>query len=170
MCFFDLFEEEQPKNKRVPIDPLLKKAIIDDLIKKQKSRCMYCGGKVRKDLFDLDHKNPVARGGTNKKSNFQLLCRTCNTRKGALTDGEVRRKYRAAGVAQTQVVPSKTISQSKFVEVPKASSKRRGTASSGSRGAVVHAGDMWDGKPICGGRGRTAGFLDVVTCRKCLSM
>ena len=40
MCFFDLFEEEKPKNNRVALDPLLKKAIADELIKKQKGRCM----------------------------------------------------------------------------------------------------------------------------------
>ena len=72
MCFFDLFEEEQPKNKRVPIDPLFKKAIIDDLIKKQKSRCMYCGDKVRKDLFDLDHKNPVAPWGYQQEEQLSI--------------------------------------------------------------------------------------------------
>ena len=126
MCFFDLFEEEKPKTKRVSLDPLYKKALTDELLKKQNSRCMYCGGKVRRDLFDLDHKNPVSRGGTNRKSNFQLLCRTCNTRKGALTDKEFRRKYKEAGVPQTQVLPSRAIPQSKFTEAPAPSVTRAG--------------------------------------------
>ena len=85
MCFWDFFDDddEKPqKNERVAIDPLLKKAITDDLFKKQKGRCMYCGSKVRRDLFDLDHKNPVARGGSNRKSNFQLLCRHMQLAKG----------------------------------------------------------------------------------------
>ena len=174
MCFFDLFEEEKPKNKRVALDPLLKKAITDELVKKQKGRCMYCGRKVGRDLFDLDHKNPVSRGGTNRKSNFQLLCRTCNTRKGALTDREFRRKYREAGVPQTQVLPSRAIPQSKFTGIGKSSTPRRGGASTGrrksaTRSRVVHSGDMWDDKPICGGRGRVAGLFEDVTCKKCLS-
>ena len=174
MCFFDLFEEEKPKNKRVAIDPLLKKAITGELIKKQKGRCMYCGRKVGRDLFDLDHKNPVARGGTNRKSNFQLLCRSCNSRKGALTDREFRRKYRAAGVPQTQVLPSRVIPQSKFKDTPtKTTPKRNGASTSSRKGAtrtrVVHSGDSWDDSPICGGKGKVAGFLETVTCKKCLS-
>ena len=170
MCFFDLFEEEKPKNKRVALDPLLKKAITDELIKKQKGRCMYCGSRVRRDLFDLDHKNPVSRGGTNRKSNFQLLCRTCNTRKGPLTDRELRRKYKHAGVPQTQVLPRRAIPQKNFANTPApgrrtAASTRRTTI----RSRVVHAGDMWDGKPICGGSGKTAGLFEAVTCKKCLN-
>ena len=173
MCFFDLLEEEEPRNKRVAIDPLLKKAIIDELVKKQSGRCMYCSRKVGRDLFDLDHKNPVSRGGTNRKSNFQLLCRTCNTRKGALTDKEFRRKYRHAGVPQTQVLPDRAIPQSKFAEASKASVPRRGGSASGGRKGrsargVMHAGNIWDGSPICGGKGRTAGLFDDVTCKRCL--
>ena len=174
MCFFDLFEEEKPKNKRVRLDPLMKKALTDELIKKQKGRCMYCGRKVGRDLFDLDHKNPVSRGGGNRKSNFQLLCRTCNTRKGSLTDREFRRKYRYAGVPQTQVLPSRAIPQSKFTETPrKATPKRSGASTSrrktATRTRVVHSGGMWDDSPICGGRGKVAGLFETVTCKKCLS-
>ena len=176
MSIFDLFAEEPvgPKNRRVAIDPLLKKAIIDELLKKQKGRCMYCGRKVARDLFDLDHKNPVAQGGTNRKSNFQLLCRSCNTRKGPLTDQEFRRKYREAGVPQTQVLPKTVIRQDKFVEAGKGISKstkptatkRRATR----RAQVIHASDIWDGSPLCGGQGRTAGFLEEVTCTKCMQL
>ena len=162
MCFFDLFEEERPKNKRVSLDPLYKKALTDELVKKQNGRCMYCGSRVRRDLFDLDHKNPVSRGGTNRKSNFQLLCRTCNTRKGSLTDREFRRKYKGVGLPQTQVLPNRAIPQKKFTEVLAPSGSKGGSSASTRRkatsgGRVVHTGDMWDGKPVCSGRGRIAG-------------
>lgn len=168
MAFFDFFDEPQPKNKRVPLDPLYRKALIDELAKKQKGRCMYCGSKVRRDLFDLDHKNPVAKGGTNRKSNFQLLCRTCNTRKGALTDREFRRKYKHAGVPQTQVLPRRTISQKNFTNPPASSSRSRSTTKRKTTSPVVHALDMWSSKPACGGRGKTAGMFETVTCKKCL--
>ena len=168
-AFFDE-EEAKPKNRRVALDPLLKRAITDDLIKKQKGRCMYCGRKVARDLFDLDHKNPVAKGGTNRKSNFQLLCRTCNTRKDALTDREFRRKYKAAGVPQTQVLPSRVIRQDKFTQVGNTASKSATATRKRSkrRTQVVHAGNFFDGTPECGGRGKTAGLFDEVTCKKCL--
>ncbi len=174
MCFFDFLEEEGPKNKRVALDPLLKKAIIDELVKKQKGRCMYCGRKVARDLFDLDHKNPVKHGGTNRKSNFQLLCRTCNTRKGAMTDREFRRKYKTIGVPQTQVLPTRTIPQSKFVDAGKTTATRGKKATSTrkrstSRTSVLHAEDMFGGGTVCGRRGKTAGFFDTVTCKSCLN-
>ena len=172
MNFFDIFEEEQPKNKRLALDPLWKKALTDELVKKQKGRCMYCGRRVGRDLFDLDHKNPVARGGTNRKSNFQLLCRTCNTRKGAMTDREFRRKYKPIGVPQTQVLPSRTIPQSKFVDVGKVTATRgtRATSTkkrSTSRTSVLHAQDIFSGGAVCGRRGKTAGIFETVTCRSC---
>ena len=181
MCIFDLFddifgeEEAPPKNRRVKLNPTLREAYISELIKKQKGRCMYCGRKVSRDLFDLDHKNPVDRGGTNRKNNFQLLCRTCNTRKGAMTDREFRRKYKDAGVPQTQVLPRSVIRQNKFTQIGKTPSKntttRKKTATrrSASRTRTVHAADLWDGSPACGGRGQVAGLFDEVTCRKCNS-
>ena len=173
MCLFNFFEEEEPKNKRVALNPMMRKALIDDLAKKQGGRCMYCGRKVVRDLLDLDHKNPVARGGTNRTSNFQLLCRTCNTRKGAMTDREFRRKYKAIGVPQTQVLPKRAIPQRKFEEAGKApASKSRGRTStrkrSTARTSVLHAEDVFSGGTVCGRRGKTAGFFDTVTCKRCL--
>ena len=35
----------------------------------------------------IDHKKPVARGGTNDPSNLQTLCSLCNSRKGAKNTG-----------------------------------------------------------------------------------
>ena len=48
-----------------------------------------CNGCLRfiprdlRDLFDLDHIQPRKRGGLDVESNLQLLCRTCNVKKGA---------------------------------------------------------------------------------------
>lgn len=45
--------------------------------------CAECGKKsVTKALFQIDHKRPMARGGLSVPENLQLLCRTCNLRKG----------------------------------------------------------------------------------------
>ncbi|BCN30265.1 DEAD/DEAH box helicase family protein [Anaeromicropila herbilytica] len=45
--------------------------------------CAECGKKsVTKALFQIDHKIPMAKGGLSIPENLQLLCRTCNLRKG----------------------------------------------------------------------------------------
>ncbi len=67
--------------------------------------------------MDCDHKNPFSKGGADSKRNFQLLCRTCNTRKGNMTDKQFRTRFKGAGVPQTQTVPSKAIPQSAFEAV-----------------------------------------------------
>ncbi len=78
---------------------------------------MYCGRRAGIDLMDVDHKNPFSKGGADSKRNFQLLCRTCNTRKGDLTDKQFRTRFKAADVPQTQVIPSKVIPQTAFEAV-----------------------------------------------------
>lgn len=42
--------------------------------------CLFCG--AQSDLT-IDHRVPLAKGGTNEDSNLQALCRSCNCRKGA---------------------------------------------------------------------------------------
>ena len=69
-------------------------------------RCMYCGRRPGIDLLDIDHKKPLAKGGSNNKRNLQLLCRTCNNRKGTKTDMEFRRMYKELGIPQTQQPPA----------------------------------------------------------------
>ena len=45
--------------------------------------CLSCGSKKN---IELDHIMPISRGGKNKLSNLQPLCKKCNTSKGAKTE------------------------------------------------------------------------------------
>ena len=110
---FDLFPSPRPQRTR------LGQGIRKELFRRQDGRCMYCGSRQRMDLMDVDHKNPVARGGSNQRSNLQLLCRTCNVRKGTKTDREFRQAYQNAGVSHSRAVPSRTIRQSAFAAAGK---------------------------------------------------
>ena len=53
------------------------------LYQKQQHKCNGCGCEFTIDLFDIDHIVPKACGGGDYLENYQLLCRTCNTTKGA---------------------------------------------------------------------------------------
>jgi hypothetical protein len=50
--------------------------------------CRGCG--ARADLT-VDHVQPLSRGGNDALENLQLLCGSCNSRKGVLTDEEFGR-------------------------------------------------------------------------------
>lgn len=47
-------------------------------------KCLHCG--TRRKLT-IDHIIPVALGGPNELSNYQTLCRRCNSRKGVKVGG-----------------------------------------------------------------------------------
>ena len=113
------FEEQTRRRKSFSAD--LKR----ELHKAQGGKCMYCGRKPGIDLMDVDHKNPMAKGGSDQKRNLQLLCRSCNTRKGATTDRQFRTKFKSIGVPQTQTPPEKAIPQSKFEAVAKQTATKK---------------------------------------------
>lgn len=124
-----LFYDEEPRRSRKTFPASLKR----ELHKKQAGKCMYCGRKPGIDLMDIDHKNPVAKGGSDQKRNLQLLCRSCNTRKGATTDRQFRTKFKSIGVPQTQAPPSKAIPQSKFDAVAKTTASKKARQSRARR-------------------------------------
>ena len=48
----------------------------------QNGRCWWCGCKLD-DTYHIDHRIPLARGGSNDASNIVIACPTCNLSKGA---------------------------------------------------------------------------------------
>ena len=115
-----LFYEDQG-SRRKTFSAELKR----ELHKAQGGKCMYCGRKPGIDLMDVDHKNPMDKGGSDQKRNLQVLCRSCNTRKGATTDRQFRSKFKSIGVPQAQTPPAKTIPQSKFEAIAKTTASKK---------------------------------------------
>lgn len=58
------------------------KSVLKQLLHKYKFCCVSCGEKEEKKLT-IDHIKPVSKGGTDELQNLQILCRSCNSKKGA---------------------------------------------------------------------------------------
>lgn len=57
---------------------------VADILKSQKYRCAECGVSVKAiNSRHVDHIMPLALGGSNSKSNLQVLCAPCNLKKAA---------------------------------------------------------------------------------------
>lgn len=57
--------------------------IVSELTKLQRGRCAYCREKLVPDGIQIDHIEPMARGGPNSRRNYQLACPSCNNAKSA---------------------------------------------------------------------------------------
>lgn len=61
----------------------LSKDIVARLMVLQKGKCPCCRADISTGKNHIDHIIPLASGGRNIDENVQLLCVTCNTKKGA---------------------------------------------------------------------------------------
>jgi 5-methylcytosine-specific restriction endonuclease McrA len=62
-------------------------ADIERLFVAQSGVCAGCEAPLG-ERFEIDHKTPLSREGSNWPENLQLLCRSCNAQKGAMTMDE----------------------------------------------------------------------------------
>ena len=89
--------------------------IKQSMFRAQRGRCNYCGRTHRIRYLEIDHKQPVSRGGSNATDNLQLLCTPCNMRKGIQNDEEFRSRYRRT-MAPPGIIPNPPIPQEDFTE------------------------------------------------------
>jgi hypothetical protein len=57
----------------------LPKNIRKQILKKYKFKCAKCDSKER---LEIDHIKSISKGGTDHPKNLQVLCKTCNLKKG----------------------------------------------------------------------------------------
>lgn len=65
-----------------------------DIYKKTRGYCYLCGEFVDYDKFEIEHRIPLAGGGTNDISNLYCSCHTCNTLKGSIAPKDLLRKVK----------------------------------------------------------------------------
>jgi hypothetical protein len=65
-----------PVRYRRPIPPGTRERVF----KRDGNRCQHCG---KTERLEIDHIFPWSLGGDEEETNLQVLCRTCNWRKGA---------------------------------------------------------------------------------------
>ena len=53
------------------------------LYNNQNGLCAICNTKMSINNYNIDHINPLSKGGTNKESNLQLTHVCCNSKKGS---------------------------------------------------------------------------------------
>ena len=92
------------------------KGLKRQLMKRQNNTCVYCGYRRIASSMEIDHMNPVVRGGSNDTGNLQVICRPCNLRKGIQTDDEFRSRYARLVPRRRLTPPGRRISQKEFSE------------------------------------------------------
>lgn len=58
-------------------------ADLKEILSAQGHRCGYCRADLKRTTKHVDHIVPLARGGSNDRSNLQYLCAPCNQAKSA---------------------------------------------------------------------------------------
>lgn len=53
-------------------------------------KCKYCKRRLLIDNMVCDHVTPISHGGDSTMENLQIICKSCNVKKGPLTNGEFR--------------------------------------------------------------------------------
>lgn len=74
----------------------LSKKIRFEVFKRDNFTCQYCGRKAPDVVLEVDHVNPVAKGGTNNIMNLITSCVECNRGKGknVLSENQTLEKER----------------------------------------------------------------------------
>lgn len=62
----------------------LPKKLRFEVFKRDNFTCQYCGRQAPQAILQVDHIEPVARGGKNNVLNLLTSCRDCNSGKGAV--------------------------------------------------------------------------------------
>ena len=71
-------------------------------------RCAYCGIGLSTTNAAVDHRIPLARGGSDSEDNWQLVCADCNGGKSAMLESQLLSPWHTVGLFSELVVKGKT--------------------------------------------------------------
>ena len=102
---FGFQEPRQPQRSR----PSFNAKDKEHLYAAQKQKCTGCGERFPMRNLTVDHIKPFSKGGTDKPSNLQLLCNSCDSIKGDGTQAQLKKRLVEKGVirAASTTVKSK---------------------------------------------------------------
>lgn len=83
----------------------LRRALRRYVLNRDGRRCQYCGGRPAMRQLTLDHRLPLARGGTDSAGNLWVACHACNHQKGLRTEEEYRAGLRLPRAFNNKVLP-----------------------------------------------------------------
>ena len=72
------------------------------IYRKTKGHCYLCGEFIDFDSFEIEHRIPLAKGGTNELSNLYCACHCCNTIKHDIYPREFMEKISQIYLYQTE--------------------------------------------------------------------
>lgn len=75
----------------------IKKSVRFEVFKRDGFKCQYCGAAAPEAILEVDHINPVSKGGDNDIMNLITACKPCNSGKSdrELSDDSAIQKQRA---------------------------------------------------------------------------
>ena len=103
MVLFGGFFDEPKQQRARPTFNAKDKA---HLYSEQKGKCNGCGVKFPARNMTVDHIKPFSQGGSDRPSNLQLLCNSCNSMKGDGTQAQLKKRLIEKGIIKTPVKSS----------------------------------------------------------------
>lgn len=84
----ELKEDSKTKRKKFSASDRIK------IYRKTTGHCYLCGEFIDFDMFEIEHRIPLAKGGTNEINNLFCACHTCNTLKGSIAPADLMEKIK----------------------------------------------------------------------------
>jgi hypothetical protein len=78
IIYHECLKSRHNRARRIPISQY--KKVLKLLLHKYNFQCVACRST---DNLTIDHIKPVSRGGTDEMNNLQILCKSCNSKKGS---------------------------------------------------------------------------------------